>query len=323
MRGLAAVLVILSHADAYHLIRIRPVMAVKGQIGVIGVDLFFLVSGFLIWSSALRKLPEVGGLRTYLVHRIARIAPLYIVALAFAISILALPSAFPQEVSWYTIWRHLTFIQALRPDVSRAINPVLWTLTFEVIFYLLVPILFLFRRAFPAIILAAMVGTWWGWHSSGTFCLFFRVCYLFAIGMAFAHYGVTPSRKAAALAVAVALAATLTGFPFAVVCPLWALAAFASIASLRELSGSIPIRLMAFVGLVSYSLYIWHYMLIEMTGPSFEWVRQKLHSPPLIAVSFLVLCLGLSWASYVWIEKPGQAFARGLLLRRRAELAAA
>jgi exopolysaccharide production protein ExoZ len=134
---------------------------------------------------------------------------------------------------------------------------------------------------------------------------------------------VTPSWKAAGLALVAALTATLAGFAADVVCPLWALVAFASIASLRELSGFAAIRWMAFVGLISYSLYIWHYLLIEMTGPTFQWVRHKLHSPPLIALSFIALCLGLCWASYVAIEKPGQALVRSLLLRRRAEAAVA
>jgi hypothetical protein len=70
----------------------------------------------------------------------------------------------------------------------------------------------------------------------------------------------------------------------------------------RWLGGS----LLAWVGRLSYSLYLWHwpvYVLFRWTVGLETWDRR------VVALS-LVVCL--SWISYVWIENP---FRRGLLFR--------
>ncbi|WP_230531119.1 acyltransferase family protein [Microvirga roseola] len=321
LRGCAALLVLLSHADAYYLIRYDPLLPYKGHLGEIGVYVFFILSGFLIWTSAERVLPKDGGLTTYLVHRAARIMPLYYVSLAFAVVAFPALSSFATDITPYTVARHIVFSQSLDPSVSRAINPILWTLTHEAVFYCLVPFLFLGRRFFPAVVGLMLLGTWWGWTHAGMFSPFLRLCFLFAIGMTLAQYKVAPTRAAALVTVATAATLGAFGFSHMIVNVAWAVGLFCAASALRDAASSWPLRGLAFVGVVSYSLYIWHYMLIEIVGPLLLPYRPYDH-PVLTGIGFMALCLGLSWVSYRCIEKPGQAWLREAMTARRRMTAA-
>lgn len=87
-RGLAAVLVILAHLDNVESKYFSTRMMSNFQYGVSGVDLFFIISGFVI---SLVTVGKFGGGRkaaVFLYHRFARVFPIYwiyslIVLLAF------------------------------------------------------------------------------------------------------------------------------------------------------------------------------------------------------------------------------------------------
>lgn len=323
LRGIAALLVLVSHADAYYLIRYDPLGPYKGYLGEIGVYLFFILSGFLIWTSALRQLPREGGLFAYVVHRATRIMPLYYFALAFAIFAFPVLSNYVADDSgrsfWHEVVRHLTFTQALEPNVSRAFNPVLWTLTHEAVFYALVPVLFLARRAFPAIVALSVFALWWGHtQESSTFTPFFRLCALFAVGMSLAQYRVAPTRTLAEVATLSAVLMGVFGARPDLVSATWALSLLAIGVSLRNFSGIAPMRAVAFVGMISYSLYVWHYMLIEMVGPVLiGWNTFPVRFPVLTAIGFTAFCILVSWITYRFIEQPGQTRLRNAILGLR------
>jgi peptidoglycan/LPS O-acetylase OafA/YrhL len=323
LRGIASLLVLVSHADAYYLIRYDPLGPYKGYLGETGVYLFFILSGFLIWTSALRQLPRQGGLYAYAIHRATRIMPLYYVALAFAIFAFPVLSHYTPETSGrglgYDVMRHVTFTQALNPSVSRAFNPVLWTLSHEAVFYTLVPLLFLVRRVFPAIVGLAIFATWWGGHhEAATFAPFFRLCLLFAAGMTLAQYRLAPTRTFAELATLAAVLMGIAGLASDLVSAMWAIALVSIGVSMRNFSNARVIRALAFVGMVSYSLYVWHYMLIEIVGPHLiAWNTFPVRHPVATAIGFTGLCIAVSWISYRLFEHPGQTWLRNLLLPKR------
>lgn len=108
--------------------------------GWIGVDLFFILSGYLISSHLLRRGLGTGhfDIKRYLAMRALRIVPAY-----FAVIALILVGAFPgYNVSpdhlWYRTLYHLLFLQDLLPS---NINIVFWSLGVEEKFYLLAPVL--------------------------------------------------------------------------------------------------------------------------------------------------------------------------------------
>lgn len=100
-----------------------------------GVDLFFVLSGFLMADMALRHWP--GG-REFLVRRAWRIYPAYLASLAFVIAMrftIGLPGfAAPDLIA------NLVLLQGWFPLALPPLNPVTWSLTFEMIFYLAVPL---------------------------------------------------------------------------------------------------------------------------------------------------------------------------------------
>lgn len=139
-RALAALAVVLYHATA------------RGdawfQVGSAGVDVFFVISGFIMWTVTERETKS----ETFLAHRLLRVAPLYWIATLLA-AVLAHPDLARLVASFLFIpWR--------APD--GAVAPVLvqgWTLQYEMFFYLLFAVgLALARRLQLAFITAALVG---------------------------------------------------------------------------------------------------------------------------------------------------------------------
>jgi exopolysaccharide production protein ExoZ len=133
LRGVAAVMVAIFHAG----LRFDHTEATF-RVGNAGVDIFFIISGFVMWTVAARR--PIGPI-TFLSHRFVRLVPLYWLWTLLLIAAWSLmPSAFPRlhpTVS-HVLWS-LAFIPHTSPDIGR-VTPVLgqgWTLNFEVFFYFL------------------------------------------------------------------------------------------------------------------------------------------------------------------------------------------
>jgi peptidoglycan/LPS O-acetylase OafA/YrhL len=83
-------------------------------------------------------------------------------------------------------------------------------------------------------------------------------------------------------------------------------------------------RLLAWLGLVSYSLYLVHYPLIQLLGPALTAAGEHLHGAaelPAVA-AFLALLSGLSALTYRLIEQPAQRLGRRLTRARTPTLPA-
>jgi peptidoglycan/LPS O-acetylase OafA/YrhL len=91
--------------------------------------IFFIISGAVIQLS--NKIPlSVNTIPTYVKKRITRLYPLYVVGLITAILVSTVP------YSWRTIAGNFAFLQVLFCKVILANGPV-WTLHYEVLFYIL------------------------------------------------------------------------------------------------------------------------------------------------------------------------------------------
>jgi peptidoglycan/LPS O-acetylase OafA/YrhL len=105
--------------------------------------LFFLLSGYIIPASLERR----GSLRTFWISRIGRLFPLYlvigvvVVALGFA-GLVPLDPFLPAHPVTAVV-AHLTMVPFLLG--VPLVTPVIWTLTYEMAFYLLVSALFTVR----------------------------------------------------------------------------------------------------------------------------------------------------------------------------------
>lgn len=106
-------------------------------VGAAGVDVFFVISGFIMWVVTCRKSPGPGD---FLLRRVQRIVPLYWgVTLLVAGVALAVPAAFPaMQVTAEALIKSLFFVPYRDPQglVAPLIVPG-WTLNYEMFFYLL------------------------------------------------------------------------------------------------------------------------------------------------------------------------------------------
>jgi exopolysaccharide production protein ExoZ len=144
LRGLAAVMVVFAH--------VQPQLDHFGgpaltwlAIGGSGVDIFFVISGFIIWVTSQSERMTVG---TFLVRRAIRIVPLYWLATAVLASVaLLVPAAMSStKFDLSHVLASFAFIPYRHPVLSE-IYPILvpgWSLNYEAFFYFLFGIGLLF-----------------------------------------------------------------------------------------------------------------------------------------------------------------------------------
>ncbi|MFB4318701.1 acyltransferase family protein [Actinomadura sp. 21ATH] len=147
LRGIAALVVAVHHGCYHYLPQFRHEILRWVDPGHAGVLVFFLVSGYIIPASLERS----GSLRRFWIGRLFRIYPLLLAVLAVTL-LVALAGLTPLRQGLGTDFdplgaalAHLTMMQDLLA-VPSALN-VLWTLSYEMAFYLLVVALFAAGRA--------------------------------------------------------------------------------------------------------------------------------------------------------------------------------
>jgi peptidoglycan/LPS O-acetylase OafA/YrhL len=147
-RGLAAWLVVYAHYRPF----VSPDVTLL-SFSFTGVDLFFVLSGFLF-------APHLFGrplaLREFATRRFFRIYPAYFLALGIYVCLKAI--AF-DELPY--VWQHLFFAHLQTREMAFFYNPAFWSLPAEVEFYLLLPLLAIFTRSqigrFAVLVVAAWV----------------------------------------------------------------------------------------------------------------------------------------------------------------------
>lgn len=145
LRGFAALSVV-----AYHVIEhfgwadfAHEGPLVWFRIGWMGVDLFFVISGFVIALSAFALLDRMQGwtfAREFAGRRLRRIAPLhYLTCLVFIIFVA--PEILGYGNLGQNLLSHVLFLHNLKTDFAGAINGPNWSVAIEVQFYLLILVL--------------------------------------------------------------------------------------------------------------------------------------------------------------------------------------
>ncbi|HLI39151.1 MAG TPA: acyltransferase [Streptosporangiaceae bacterium] len=139
LRGVAALCVVFDHLGYYVLQHARHLVYQWFDPGTYGVFVFFLVSGYIVPASLERK----GSVRTFWVSRVFRLYPLYLTAMggAAVLSLAGLDSlrGAAQDPETSGLGSILMLSNVL--GVPNAIN-VIWTLSYEMAFYLLLTALF-------------------------------------------------------------------------------------------------------------------------------------------------------------------------------------
>lgn len=143
-RGIASLLVVIHHTYAsfayYHQLDIKILHFTAG-IGKLGVDFFFVLSGFIIAYTTYEYRDKKSYLRKYIFNRVIRI---YIPYLPIGIAMLLLYYWFP---SVSNSGRSVSLITSLFliPHGNPALS-VAWTLVFEMFFYIIYSLNFFSRK---------------------------------------------------------------------------------------------------------------------------------------------------------------------------------
>jgi peptidoglycan/LPS O-acetylase OafA/YrhL len=160
LRGLAVLLVVAAHSLA----GIRTASLGRAfTFGWTGVDLFFVLSGFLITRILLHSRDRSGFLRTFVARRALRIWPAYLMVVLLAFAGVARipdgPLAFNANAyPWYVYALYLQNLWFKDPG-PWLLSPT-WSLAIEEQYYLVWPVLvaLLPRRALVAILAVVVVG---------------------------------------------------------------------------------------------------------------------------------------------------------------------
>ncbi|MFF0546830.1 acyltransferase family protein [Nocardia thailandica] len=141
MRGMAALGVLLTHVAFQTAATATPWLGPIWERFDMAVAVFFSLSGFLLWrphAAAARGLGAAPSARRYLAHRAARILPAYWVCVAAVL--LLLPGA--AQTANLRVWvSNLFLLQVFVPLTLTEGLTQMWSLSVEVAFYLVLPLL--------------------------------------------------------------------------------------------------------------------------------------------------------------------------------------
>jgi peptidoglycan/LPS O-acetylase OafA/YrhL len=331
LRGLAAWGVVLYHIrHSLAGLLPAPVIAALGK-GYLAVDLFFVLSGFVIWYNYAARI-QAGGwgeARVFLWRRFARVWPLHVAVLGgfagFAL-LLGLTGRDTSGYPWAELPLHFALVQNWGFLPALAWNHPAWSISTELAAYLLFPALVAAWRweRLPSWALLAIAGALalaihllFAWNGETTLGArieqlgLWRCLAGFAMGMVMSILWQRwrGSRQAAlsagmACALVLALAGILalpeTAFvPVAFFTGLLALAL--SRGMLARLLGG---KVLTWLGEISYSTYLAHFGLFIVFKLLFVDASLQLSWGQFIG--FLALVLAASVALYHGLEKPAQ-----------------
>ena len=388
LRGIAVLAVVYEHFGSYLIPDLKAASTQWVHAGTFGVMLFFLVSGYIVPASIERR----GRVRDFWIGRVFRLYPAFLVAIALAVLIAAagpgwVPESFTERPAT-SMLAHLTMLHEVIG--AENVQHQFWTLAYEMVFYLLVTVVFIAgvhrfsagiaallaaaalalgglmparvlaadplavrnltvlttlvllagivavsgrRRAVAlggAVLLGVFVLTLLGVNqrAGGWEGLIIRAVMFTGTALYRADQGQIPARHAAA-AVAVVVAAAIGAvyrhgdmwhmvgrFPQERAWlggMLLALAFFGAGLLLRH--RAVP-GWLAWLGAVSYSVYLLHFVVIYLTKPwlvpaqdGVWWVRS------LLALGYLAVLLGASWVCYRLVELSVQRLGRRVTKR--------
>lgn len=175
LRGFAALSVVVYHVIEHFDWKTYPAegFLVWFRIGWMGVDLFFVISGFVIGLSAFSEIAKhgtTGFQRPFMMRRFARIVPLhYFTCLLFVA--LVLPQVLFEKI-WPNLITHALFVHNLFPNFHGAINGPNWSLGTEMQFYVLIVLVapWIRRTSFGAV-LGTFLLVAWTWRYGCTLLL--------------------------------------------------------------------------------------------------------------------------------------------------------
>jgi peptidoglycan/LPS O-acetylase OafA/YrhL len=343
LRFIALTSVVLYHINGFWLIKSADLNHVSGTLlsfwdsiagaGKIGVQLFFVISGYILGLPFANKYLGSGKdvvLKNYYKRRITRLEPPYIIIMVllfflsvFVIHKYTLSQLFPSLLASLTYTHNFFYNREILP----LINGVAWSLEIEVQFYLLAPLLtkvFLLpkqqRRTILILASFALIAF------QGIYTLPFRsiVEYLqfFLIGLLFADLKITRHEETKLNVVWVMLAGTVsfcmifltyayndsaTDILFSSMLFIW-IAIFNYLCLFQNyMKGFLSNNIISVIGGMCYSIYLIHYALISLVGNQYLhhlFFKSYYLNLSIYYVLLITFILMVSSIYFILIERP-------------------
>ena len=317
--------------------------------GYIGVDVFFVISGYLITTILINELEEERfSIARFYERRARRILPaLFVVMLAclpFAYMWM-LPSQlkdFAQSLvavvffgSNILFWRESGYFAA-----DAELMPLLhtWSLAVEEQYYIVFPIFLLLawrfgrNKVFWSVVVIAAISlllSEWGWRNKPSANFYLAptrawelfagsICAFLTVGRTLKSNNVLSAIGLAAIVVSIFAFDDNTPFP-----SVYALVPVVGTALIilfgRQgtwVANLLSMRAFVGIGLISYSAYLWH-------QPLFAFARLRSLTEPshVLMAGLAIVALLLAWATWRWVEQPFRKRANPVLVTRRSVFA--
>jgi exopolysaccharide production protein ExoZ len=313
LRGLAAMSVVLFHSFDK---TAHPESAASVSIlALAGVNLFFVISGFIMWVTTANK-PVTP--RTFMVRRIIRIVPLYWFVTLLVVACKLIPGVLSSlRISTAAVLQSLLFIPYDSITFPGHIWPVVepgWSLNYEMFFYILFALsLVLAVRTRLIVLLGVMIalsliGEAFGPFRNPIISTYTSTLLLeFSAGVAIAYFWLRGELR---LGWALSLVAVAAGF-----CLMLTLrsnganatgAALVVLGSLNPVIGKLRSRVLLNLGNASYSIYLTHTLALGLLG--IAWTSLLPHpsrtSETLFTPIALIACAIVGWLCYTVVERP-------------------
>ncbi len=351
LRGIAAGWVVLFHlwllAGAPRLVLFgRADVTALFSCGYLGVDLFFVLSGFLLglpflaWARGTRAFPD---LARFWKRRCLRVLPAYYAQLLILIAAgWLLAGSLPVDLHRFLAYLSMEFV--FFDGINPMLNGVWWSLPVEWNFYIVLPLLaWLFARArwwlvAGGVLIAVVAFRLFCYELLGAGRSIGPIAYPmiiqlpgrldeFVFGMLGAWFhlrrgAATPRRDHAVLALGLlglfALLCVLDGradlfatgdapliFGYATFAgAALGLIVYAAASPLRLARFLFAGRLLAFLGTISYSLYLWHAIVFQVAYRSGLPQWPALAGLGRLALVMIPVALAIAWISYRLTEHP-------------------
>ena len=330
LRAVAAILVVI-----FHLKLSLPEAYFSFTFGYAGVDIFFVISGFVMAHTTRNLqlgatlLERLKSALEFMRRRILRIVPLYYMGLIVASrkdlmdGVISLN--FIKDLIFFP-HQHATYIDILRPNLIQG-----WTLNYEMFFYGL----FAFSLLFGALRKHVLVGilitltvigfyvhqsqeTFYYWNNKSIFSFFYTDTLIieFALGMLAQRLFINfkDNHISHSALVIIAAAATLAlmsnahneygyrGFTLGI-------PAFLIVLSVSFACIGVNNKTLDLLGNASYAIYLFHFFAFGALTPIRLYLHQQMPDKPILGISILILmyfvfAVGSGILIHLWIEKP-------------------
>jgi peptidoglycan/LPS O-acetylase OafA/YrhL len=338
LRGVASLAVCWFHLTSYRFPTpdgaVYEAVRWSGQYGWLGVEVFFVISGFVIPYSLHRAGYRLGYYPKFILKRLVRLDPPYLVTLALILLLgvaYALYAGRAVEVEgeglgWARVLLHLGYLNMFFDE--EWLNPAFWTLAIEFQYYLLMglvfPLLGSRRRAVRLGALALFVAPAF-YAGFGTMPesgapisdFIFLFVFLFAMGIVtFQRRAGLAGRGEWAALLALSTAGSLyTVGLIPTVAGLFAVAVISAYDRKNFVAD--------FFGNISYSLYLLHWpvghLTLSLLGAK---LAADTDAEKLLLLAFAhAVCFAASYALFLLVERPAQRWSSRIRYGRRPRAA--